>query len=208
MSFLKNSSGVAYTPNSGALLEPGTHDVTVKMVKEVSDHDLDLNGNLKAGYRFKNIHTQIAVLFAGEKGTIIRRFNTEGYTRHSELPEKARAKYSRDPETGYAVDKKGNRIENPKRTEDCRNIFNQFLNTLQKPDGKMLINDLAGKPVEDLTALFGKIVGCKCRIEVIEKVKPNGEKGREVKSIRKISAAVALVAADVDDTDADEGDLP
>lgn len=202
MSFLKKAEG--YVPQvSGALLPAGTHDVVVRLIKEVTDHQSDLNGTPKADYRFKNIHIQIAVLLATAMGTILRRLNTEGYVRWAELSDKLKAKYGQDPDTGFAVDKKGNRLEDPKRTADCQSIFNQFLNSLQKEDGTNLIDELAGKPIDDLGELFKKIQGCKCRIVVETRVTPKGDTVSEVKSFKRISAKVAVPV----DSEIDTGDL-
>lgn len=69
-------------------------------------------------------------------GTIRHRYNERGFVRYDELPEDQREGYYAAGDEGYAVNEKtGMRIEDPARTEQCRNILNEVLAAAKVPVG-------------------------------------------------------------------------
>lgn len=168
----------------------GSHDVIVKQAVEVTDHDANLSGAQKENYRFSDFHDQIAVTFIRkdkQPGIITHRYNTKGWVRYDELSPADRKSFKRDEEKGYAINKKtGMRVEDDKRTADCNNILNQFLNKLSK-NGKPIIDDLIAVGHLDLDML----TGAECNITVSEE--KYGEKTRaKVTAVRKVSAVPVL----------------
>lgn len=172
----------------------GTHNVVVKQIVEVTDHDANLSGAKKEDYRFSNVHDQLAVTFVradGKPGIITHRINTMGWVRYDELSPKEQKACTKDPEKGYAIVKKtGARIEDPERTAKCANILNQFLNKLTK-NGVPVIDALieAGGLDADL------IVGAECSITVEEKIY-DGKASNRVTKIGKVTASPVLATVD------------
>jgi hypothetical protein len=171
------------------LMQIGEHDVMIKSVKEVTDHVRDLSGTAKENYRFADVHDQVAFTFVnidGTPGIITERFNTLGFERFDEMSPAKQKKYTKDPEKGYAIDSKGKRVISAVRTEQCKSVLNGFLNQLSTADGKLLIDEIAGKPFS-----LDALAGARCRITVAEKAY-NGEVRNRITKYRRITAKPVL----------------
>lgn len=69
-------------------------------------------------------------------GTMRHRYNERGFVRYDELPEDGREGFYAAGDEGYAVNEKtGMRVEDPVRTEQCRNILNEVLAAARVPVG-------------------------------------------------------------------------
>lgn len=180
---------------SAVTMPVGTHNVIVKQIVEVTDHDANLSGAKKENYRFKDVHDQLAVTFVradNKPGIITHRLNTMGWTRFDELSPKQQKSYLKDGDKGYAVSKKtGERLEDPARTEQCRNILNQFLNKLTTKAGEPVIDKLieAGRLDADL------VVGTQCSITVEEQMY-DGKTSNRVTKIARVTAVPVLAPVD------------
>jgi len=185
---------------STAVIMPiGEVDVILKQAKPVTDHDANLSGAPKKDYAYADLHGQVAMTFVradGKPGIITERFNTLGFKRFDELSPKEQKKCRKDEHKGYALDKNGNRLIDEVRTNQCKSVFNQFLNQLTEEDGSLTIERIAGKPFS-----YDSIVGTRCRITVEEKLW-DGETRNRITKYRRITSKPVL--ADVAGADGEE----
>jgi len=174
----------------------GESPAVIKSIKEVDDHTADLSGTQKAGYPYKDIHMQVAVTFAradGKPGLHFERFNTLGFIRHSELSVKMQKTHSACPIKGYALNKKGERLISPERTEQCKSVLSQFLNVLTDKTGGPWIDKHAGKKFEIET-----LTGAKVNLVIVQS-EYDGKTRPRVQRYRRYSEAPVLSAVKTDE---------